>query len=1331
MKPSDGICTTRWTTVAKTPLQQDPLDPDCTADVQCVPPPLDSKNLGAPDSCSQQQFFVGNPINAGTGNKFQSETDYQGAGLFPLAFTRNYNSQSDWNGGIGQQWLAHGSLVLASPTSAVVTLTDNRTLAFNLVNGQWQAAADAKEMLAELKDGNGATSGWELTREDGVVQSYNSSGNLSGFRHPTGLTHSIAGLGTSQTAITDSFGRSIVLNTNTANRITTLTDPASGTITYTYDTAGNLSTATYPDLTPADSTDNPIRTYHYEDSRYPHALTGITDENGDRFATYGYDDHGRATLSEHAGGAERVELVYNEDGSSTVTDALGTDRTRSFSTILDVVKGTGISQPGGAGCGASSSALGHDANGNVTTRDDFNGHRTKYWHDQGLTTTRNLETTRTEGLGLSNGSETVLPETRTFTTAWHPTWRLPVTEKTYAGGADSAGTPLGDLLKTVASTYDDATGNLLTRSETDNARNETRTWTYTWATLGRLKTADGPRTDVNDVTTYDYYPDDDPDLARRGQRWKVTNALGHVTEILAYDLHGHPTQIKDPNGLITEYTYTPRGWLQTRLVGDRLTSYTYDKVGQLTRIDLPDGSWHEYTFDAAHRLTDIRNAQGDHIHYDLDLQGNIQAETAYDAEGNQASKLTREYDALGRLWKEIRRINGQDATTEYAYDAQGNPTLRTDPLTHATHTRYDALDRLAQTEDALQGLTDFALDSQDSISAITDPKRLTTAYEVDAFGQTRSETSPDRGITSYTYDPAGNLKTRTDARGKKLTYSYDALNRLTKIDRPTSPDNNYTWDQGDNGLGRLTGIGDETGNTAWTYNEYGEVTLKSQNHVAGGTLTRSVASTYQNARLTRLDYPSGAALDYVWSQGRVTEIKLNGVALLKDIRYRADGQPLGWTWGNERAYTRSFDSETGWLNGHPLGSDTRTLETDLAGRITSTLHVLKPANDQVYGYDDLDRLTNQSNQQGSTAWLYDPNGNRTLHQSGATDYAYAIAPDSNRLQSMAGPIAKSFEYDATGNILSDGTYGFTYNDFGRLSKLTRLTKSTTYRYNALGERVQKEGQGASNGPVRFVYDNAHRLLGEYDKSGNRQQETVWLGDLPVAALTPAGTLYVHADHLNTPRVLMDADDRAVWRWDSDAFGVGAAQEDPDADKRKVVYNLRLPGQYFDSESGLHYNLFRDYDPRSGRYVQSDPIGMAGGSMSLYAYADNAPTIKTDPLGLFAEMCYRPIQGYVIPGQHCFVRFDADNNNTSSFTPDGTGPDASPKGATCEKAKGPEDDSCVKREMKKCQNYGFLGNNCCHCAEQALKACGQSIPPNKWPNWPINPGPQLGEPGYKP
>jgi RHS repeat-associated protein len=108
--------------------------------------------------------------------------------------------------------------------------------------------------------------------------------------------------------------------------------------------------------------------------------------------------------------------------------------------------------------------------------------------------------------------------------------------------------------------------------------------------------------------------------------------------------------------------------------------------------------------------------------------------------------------------------------------------------------------------------------------------------------------------------------------------------------------------------------------------------------------------------------------------------------------------------------------------------------------------------------------------------------------------------------------------------------------------------------------------------------------------------------------------YIHADHLNTPRKISRPSDNAiVWRWNSDPFGTTAVSEDPDGDSVSFAYSLRFPGQYYDSETGLHYNYKRDYDPAIGRYIQSDPIGLDGG-LNTYLYADADPILNIDPTG---------------------------------------------------------------------------------------------------------------------
>jgi RHS repeat-associated protein len=165
--------------------------------------------------------------------------------------------------------------------------------------------------------------------------------------------------------------------------------------------------------------------------------------------------------------------------------------------------------------------------------------------------------------------------------------------------------------------------------------------------------------------------------------------------------------------------------------------------------------------------------------------------------------------------------------------------------------------------------------------------------------------------------------------------------------------------------------------------------------------------------------------------------------------------------------------------------------------------------------------------------------------------------------------------------------------------------------------VRKYGQSASS-TVLFAYDRQGHL-GEYDNTGAALKEYVWLGDEPVAMFMPNGAnppsiFYFHSDHINTPRVVVDRSNNLRWRWMSEPFGTTAAETNPSG-LGALTFNLRMPGQYFDSETGLFYNWHRDYDPGGGRYVQSDPIGLQGG-INTYAYVGGNPLTFVDPNGLW-------------------------------------------------------------------------------------------------------------------
>lgn len=605
-----------------------------------------------------------------------------------------------------------------------------------------------------------------------------------------------------------------------------------------------------------------------------------------------------------------------------------------------------------------------------------------------------------------------------------------------------------------------------------------------------------------------------------------------------------------------------------------------------------------------------------------------------------------------------------DGGTSYAYDKNGNRTQVTGPLGRVTNFSYDALQRLRQQDEpTVNGARPqilFGYDGLDQLQAVTDPRKLVTTYTRDGLGNEQALASPDTGTATQTYDEAGNLTSRTDARGKKHVYSYDALNRLTRIAYPTGTPTVLEYDGGvapvKNAIGKLSGFTDESGRTVYTFDAFGRLLM--QTSTVGNTAIKSYkfaieysSGERQTGQRIGATYPSGNRLVYTYgANGSVTSIsllpaKVDGttgtatVALLRDIRYAPFGAPTAWTWGNSTAtapntYSRTFDLD-GRVATYTIGPEgpsrlARTLIYDVASRITAMKHpgsgtgaALPASFDQTFEYDNLDRMTKFISGTQTQVYTYDSTGNRTSISISGQPYAINVAATSNRLTSAAGPLpAKTYSFDGAGNITGDGTRTYTYSDRGRKSSVAAAGGSVAYLYNALEQRVRKAGAGAlaSVGIIDYVYDDAGHMIGEYDANG-LVQETVYLDDMPVVVLkrNAAGQMLVHyifTDHLNTPRMIVRAsDNNIVWRWDgNDPFGTIQPQEDP-AGLGAFLYNLRFPGQVYDKESGLHYNYFRDYDPQTGRYIQSDPIGLAGG-INTYGYVGGNPVSRIDPTGEF-------------------------------------------------------------------------------------------------------------------
>ena len=432
-------------------------------------PPTEQKNAGEPELCNGT-----NPVNEATGNKFQREVDYQGAGDFPLQFVRYYNSAYSDVRALGKSWRHTYERELyfdSAKTNAYIIRPDGKAYRFTKLGSTWAPDADINDRFTAQTNTSGALTGWQLFKGDeNSFEYYDTTGRLNTLTNRYGMSQDIGYDEAGRIArVTDrTTQRALVFAYDSKNRLITVTDPGDAVYTYAYDTGGRLVQATWPDA----MSGNPSRQYLYNEpaqttnTYLPYALTGILDENGDRYATYRYDAQGRGIATEHANGIDLHQLNYNADGSTTITDALGQDRTYRHQTVLGVKHSAGQSQPAGSGCAASASRMTYDAHGNLASRTDFNGNLSCYAFDLD----RNLETVRIEGLvpGSSCPSDlaayTPSGDARKTATQWHADYRLP--------------TQIDVSDRRTTFTYD-ANGNVLTKTIIDTATNQSRSWAYT------------------------------------------------------------------------------------------------------------------------------------------------------------------------------------------------------------------------------------------------------------------------------------------------------------------------------------------------------------------------------------------------------------------------------------------------------------------------------------------------------------------------------------------------------------------------------------------------------------------------------------------------------------------------------------------------------------------------------------------------------------------------------------------------------------------------------------------------------------------------------------
>jgi RHS repeat-associated protein len=1113
--------------------------------------------------------LMGDPCNVETGDLTETETDYA---VGQLRFVRTYHSLTpEMRIGVGWTYNYGAYLILTGGVPAGLLRPDGHEDALVAAgSGVYISLSGAGIHVQEVN------SQWVAYLKDGAEEVYNTSGKLLQITSPSGLVTTLSYSNAGRLlSVSDAFGHGLQFGYNNINQITSVIEPDGSRITYGYDANNNLTTATYPDSS--------VRTYQYTNSTFPNSLTGILDEQNQQYLTVVYDSTG-AVSSSYQGGtsieAQNLSLTYSANGA-VGTDVLGATHTFTFTNNSGYSPRASSVVVNGQTQSFVVPSPTTDVQQRVTKYTDANNNITTYSYDS------NHMTAKTEGYGSSVARTTSYP--------------------TYQDTLTSLPTLVTEPLRNTAYAYNAGTYELHTKTITDTTvtPNVSRTWTYTYTSAGQVQTIDGPRTDVSDVTTYSYYTCTTG--TQCGEVDTIKDALGHVTTFDTYNGHGQPLTITDPNGVVTTLTYDKRQRLLSSKVGTETTSYSYWPTGLLKEVTLPDSSTVTYIYDAAHRLTTITDGLGNYVSYTLDAMGNRTAEKSYDPTKALHRSHTRVYNALNELYQEINSAGTAAVTTTLGYDSNHNLTSSDAPLSRNTGNEYDALNRVNQTTDPNSGVSKFGYDANNKLVSILDPRSLTTSYTNDGFGEVTTLVSPDTGTATKTYDSAGNLKTTTDARGALATYTYDALNRMTQV-AYADQTIKYSYDTGTDGIGQLTGASDANHSMSWSYNAQGRVTGKGQ---TVGSVTKSVGYGYTNDDLTSIVTPSGQTIAYGYTNHRITSITVNGAALLSGVTYDPFGPATGWTWGNGSTVSRTY-TEDGNPNEIVTAGVTNTYTVDDASRITGISDSGLSSNTFTFGYDLLDRVKTGTSSAISRGYTYDANNNRST-ETGTVAFSATISSTDNQIVSTSGGLARAYSYDSAGNTKSYTGATFTFNDRGRMSSAVVSGGTTNYIYNALGQLIEKSGY---EGTTLLVYDEADHLLGEYSSTGALIQETVWMDDLPVATLRPNGSnitvYYVHADHLGTPRKITNpSGNTVVWRWDPDTYGTASPSI------ATITYNLRFPGQYYLPETELYYNYFRTLDPQTGRYLESDPMGLAGGNYSTYAYVEGNPISRSDLKGLFS------------------------------------------------------------------------------------------------------------------
>ena len=708
------------------------------------------------------------------------------------------------------------------------------------------------------------------------------------------------------------------------------------------------------------------------------------------------------------------------------------------------------------------------------------------------------------------------------------------------------------------------------------------------------------------------------ELNRQGQVLKHTDAAGHVRT----------------------NTYTPEGLLASHTDATGATTrYRYNHLGLLCEITNPLGQSTRMLYNAQGQVQAQTNALGQSNTYHFDTWGRLASLT--NPLGRSAYYA---YDLLGRC---TRATNHEGLSTAYSYSPLGQLESITDPTGRSTV--YEYADKLSQPTARIdaQGFTlRYCYDSERNLVELQNENGQSCHFEYDLAERLVKESGFDGRVQTYQYNLAGHLLERQDwgVSNQQLLaytrYKRDALGRLLKAKHSDGEEASYAY----NPQGQLVQANNAHRKLQWEVDAEGRVLaeLQDQHRIEhqynpAGWLKQSSWGGVGGQANSGIS-PGQLAYQYN-ALGLISEISFNG-ELLAQFERDTLGREVARKLSNQ-VQTQSLYDPQGRLVGQV---NRREKSSELSPTVSRRRYCYNQRNQLVriddqghgtslYHYDQLDRLRVV---EGPTpeAFLFDPASNllEALEGQEASDALSSKAlpevtsPNARRPQQTPGNRLKRqgnrrFNYDDRGNrveeIVERGprqgqVTRYRYNAQNQLVEVNVAGVVTRYAYDALGRRISKTSE---SGSTRF-YWNGDVLLGEVNEGANNTKPSrTYLFEpfsfKPLALVQNNEVFHYHTDHIGTPREITNARAQVVWSASFKTYGALAL-----AHVNEVDNPLRFQGQYFDSETGLHYNRHRYYDPECGQFTTQDPIGLLGG-MNAYQYAPN-PMTWVDPWGLLCK-----------------------------------------------------------------------------------------------------------------